>query len=167
MLIPVGLIIIFAVRGAPIAGALTIGIVSGAIIGLAAGILTVDDFLRLKVAGKKMALVGIIPNGATMMIRQILVLVLLMGAGELLLKTGVMQSMMDKLSKMVHKPAGTEDDGYFRRHRRFDGRICHYGNGYRRAFYQCHGPGTEDPSIPEGQYSGRYDHIHVSRHPME
>jgi len=108
MLIPVGIIIFFAVRGTPIAVSLTIGIVSGAIIGLAFGVLSTSDFLMLKAAGGKMKLVGIIPDGSTMMIRQILVLVLLMGAGELLIRTGIMQSMMDGLSQVVNKPRGSE-----------------------------------------------------------
>jgi len=108
MLIPVGLIIFFAVRGTHIATSLTIGIVSGAIISMVFGILTADDFIQLKAAGNKMKLVGIIPNGATMMIRQILVLMLLMGAAELMIKTGIMHSMMKKLSTLVNKPAGTE-----------------------------------------------------------
>ncbi len=108
MMIPVGVIIFFAVRGTHIATALTIGIVSGAIIALLSGILTFDDFIQLKAAGKKMKLVGIIPQGSTMMLRQIIVLMLLMGAGELIIATGVMQDMMESLSKMVSKPAGTE-----------------------------------------------------------
>ena len=108
MLLPVGVIIFFAVRGTHIATALTLGIVSGAIIAFVFGILSVDDFIQLKAAGKKMKLVGIIPDGATMMLRQIIVLMLLMGAGELIIATGVMQDMMNRLSKMVSKPAGTE-----------------------------------------------------------
>lgn len=108
MLIPVGVIIFFAVRGTHIATALTLGIVSGAILALVFGILSFDDFIQLKTAGSKMKLVGIIPAGATMMIKQILVLMLLMGAGELIVATGAMQDMMDALSKKVHKPAGTE-----------------------------------------------------------
>jgi Na+/H+ antiporter NhaC len=108
MLIPVAVIIYFAVRGTHIATALTLGIVSGAIIALLFGILNFDDFVQLKAAGKKMKLVGIIPDGVTMMIRQILVLMLLMGAGELIIATGAMQDMMEALSKMVNKPAGTE-----------------------------------------------------------
>jgi Na+/H+ antiporter NhaC len=108
MMIPVGVIIFFAVRGTHIATALTFGIVSGAIIALVFGILTFDDFVQLKAAGKKMKIVGIIPDGVTMMIRQILVLMLLMGAGELIIATGAMQDMMEGLSKMVNKPAGTE-----------------------------------------------------------
>jgi Na+/H+ antiporter NhaC len=104
MLLPVAVIIFFAVRGTHIATALTLGIVTGAIIAFIFGILTVDDFIQLK--GKK--LVGIIPDGATMMLRQIIVLMLLMGAGELIIATGVMQDMMESLSKMVSKPAGTE-----------------------------------------------------------
>jgi len=108
MMIPVGVIIFFAVRGTHIATALTIGIVSGAIIALLFGILGFDDFIQLKAAGKKMKLVGIIPQGSTMMLRQIIVLMLLMGAGELIIATGVMHDMMERLSKMVSKPAGTE-----------------------------------------------------------
>ncbi len=108
MLIPVAVIIYFAVRGTHIATALTLGIVSGAIIALVFGILGFEDFLHMKAAGKKMILVGIIPDGVTMMIRQILVLMLLMGAGELIIATGLMQDMMEALSKTVSKPAGTE-----------------------------------------------------------
>ncbi len=108
MLLPVAVIIFFAVRGTHIASALTYGIVSGAIIAFIFGILSVDDFIQLKAAGKKMKLVGIIPDGSTMMLRQIIVLMLLMGAGELIIATGVMQDMMDSLSKMVSKPRGTE-----------------------------------------------------------
>jgi Na+/H+ antiporter NhaC len=108
MLLPVAVIIFFAVRGTHIATALTLGIVSGAIIAFIFGILSVDDFVQLKAAGKKMKLVGIIPDGATMMLRQIIVLMLLMGAGELIIATGVMQDMMERLSKLVSKPAGTE-----------------------------------------------------------
>ena len=104
MLLPVAVIIFFAVRGTHIATALTLGIVSGAIIAFIFGILSVDDFIMLK--GKK--LVGIIPDGATMMLRQIIVLMLLMGAGELIIATGAMQDMMDSLSKMVSTPRGTE-----------------------------------------------------------
>ena len=108
MLIPVGVIIFFSVRGTPIAASLTLGIVSGAIIALLFGILSPDDFLQLKAAGKKMKLIGIIPEGVTMMIRQILILMLLMGAGELLIRTGVMHMMMGGLSKIVNKPRGSE-----------------------------------------------------------
>ena len=108
MLLPVAVIIFFAVRGTHIATALTFGIVSGAIIAFLFGILSVDDFIQLKAAGKKMKLVGIIPDGATMMLRQIIVLMLLMGAGELIIATGAMQDMMDSLSKTVSKPMGTE-----------------------------------------------------------
>jgi len=104
MLLPVAVIIFFAVRGTHIATALTLGIVTGAIIAFIFGILSVDDFIQLK--GKK--LVGIIPDGATMMLRQIIVLMLLMGAGELIIATGAMQDMMDSLSKKVSKPRGTE-----------------------------------------------------------
>jgi len=105
MLIPVMVIIFFAVRGTPIATSLTIGLVTGAIVGLGSGILQVSDFIHLT---EKNKLKGIIPDGAGLMLRQIIVLALLLGAGEVLMRTGAMQGLMKKLSAMVNTPRGAE-----------------------------------------------------------
>lgn len=105
MLIPVMVIIFFAVRGTPIATSLAIGLVSGAIVGLGFGILEFSDFIRLT---EKNKLKGIIPDGAGLMLRQIIVLALLLGAGEVLMRTGAMQGLMKKLSAMVNTPRGAE-----------------------------------------------------------
>jgi len=105
MLIPVGVIIYFAVRGRPIATSLTIGLVTGAIIGLVFGMLELSDFMRVTDQNK---IVGIIPDGAASMVRQILVLALLLGAGEVIIRTGAMQALMEKLSAIVNSPRSAE-----------------------------------------------------------
>ena len=105
MLIPVIVIIFFAVRGTPIASSLAIGIVSGAIVGLAFGALEFSDFIHIT---EKNKLKGIIPDGAGLMLRQIIVLALLLGAGEVIMRTGAMQALMEKISAMVNTPRGAE-----------------------------------------------------------
>lgn len=105
MLIPVVVIIFFAVRGTPIASSLTLGIVTGAIVGLAFNVFEVSDLIRITENNK---LKGVIPDGAGLMLRQIIVLALLLGAGEVIMRTGAMQALMKKLSAMVNTPRGAE-----------------------------------------------------------
>lgn len=105
MLIPVAVIILFAVNGKPIATSLAMGLITGAIVGLTFGVLEFADFIRLT---EKNKLVGIIPDGAGLMLRQIIILALLLGAGEVIMRTGAMQSLMEKLSAMVNSPRSAE-----------------------------------------------------------
>ena len=105
MLIPVAVIIFFAVRGKPIATSLGMGVISGAIIGLVFGVLEFADFVRIT---EKNKIVGIIPDGSTSMIKQIIILAMLMGAGKVIEKTGAMQALMDWLSKKVDTARGAE-----------------------------------------------------------
>jgi len=105
MIIPVAVIIILAVRGTPISTSLALGIFSGAIVALVFGLLTPKDFVYLK-DGKK--IVGIIPDGVVSMIKQILVLILLMGTAKMVMRTGTLDAILNAMSKLAKKPRGSE-----------------------------------------------------------
>ncbi|MCH4887497.1 hypothetical protein EZV73_07935 [Acidaminobacter sp. JC074] len=108
MLIPVLIIIYLSVNGKPIAQCLSYGIFVGAGIALAFGLLVPSDIVGFELVNSKVVISGIIPKGVVKMIKIIIIMNLLMGSGQLLLNSGVMHSIMEKLGKLTKTPRSAE-----------------------------------------------------------
>ncbi len=105
MLIPVAVIIYFSVSGKHIGTSLMAGIVTAIIISVATGLIEPSQLIGVD---EKMKLIGIIPTGVVKMVNLIIIMSLLMGAGHIMLISGVMHEVVEKLSKIAKTPRSTE-----------------------------------------------------------
>jgi Na+/H+ antiporter NhaC len=105
MLIPISIVIVVAVKGRTVFEALTYGIISGMIIGLAAGLLTPDDIFRVE--GRQVK--GILVEGVTDMLGVVVMIMVLMASYHLTRKYGLIETFVVKLQRSFGKtPRGTE-----------------------------------------------------------
>lgn len=105
MLIPVAIIIYFSISGKHIATSLMAGIITAIVIGVGIGAIAPTDLIGVN---DKMKLVGLIPTGVVKMLNLIIIMSLLMGAGHIMLVSGVMHEVVTKLSKVAKTPRSTE-----------------------------------------------------------
>lgn len=108
MLIPVAVIIYLSVTGRHIGTCLSAGIFTGMIVAVGAGLIEPNAIIGVKMVGSSMKITGIISTGVVKMIKLIIILNVLMGAGHLLLKAGVMHSIVEKLGKIAKTPRSSE-----------------------------------------------------------
>jgi Na+/H+ antiporter NhaC len=105
MLIPICIVLYFAIKGKTVFEALTYGIISGMVIGLVSGLLTPADILHIE--GRKIK--GIIGEGVTDMLPVVVMIMILMAAYHLTRKHGLIESVVDRLQKGIGKtPRGVE-----------------------------------------------------------
>ncbi|RGT72442.1 Malate-2H(+)/Na(+)-lactate antiporter [uncultured Clostridium sp.] len=105
LLIPTILVIILAVKGVNIFAALGTGIVAAAAIGIAAGLFPLSALFSLK-DGKA---VGAIPEGVAGMTTVSIVLILVVAMGNMLVKSGCMDTIVDWMNeKVIKTPRGAE-----------------------------------------------------------
>jgi len=105
MLVPVAVIIYLSVSGKHIGTSLSAGIFTGMIVGVAAGLIEPNQIIGLN---ESMKITGIIPTGVVKMLKLIIIMSMLMGAGQLMLQSGVMHEVVKKLSKIAKTPRSTE-----------------------------------------------------------
>jgi len=105
MLVPVAIIIYFSTSGKHIGTSLMAGIISAIIIGVGIGAIAPSDLIGVN---DSMKLIGIIPSGVVKMINLIIIMGLLMGAGHIMLMSGVMHDIVARLSSVAKTPRSTE-----------------------------------------------------------
>ncbi len=105
MLIPVAVIIYLSVTGRHIGTSLSAGIFTGMIVAVATGLIAPNEIIGLN---ESMKLTGIIPIGVVKMLKLIIIMSMLMGAGQLMLQSGIMHAVVKKLSKVAKTPRSTE-----------------------------------------------------------
>ncbi len=105
MLIPLVVVIVLAVSGRSIFAALTAGIVTGAIVGMLAGILTPGSFLRVKDGGAA----GIIPSGVGGVFAAIMMFIAIMAMMGVVRKSGALDRLIEWLvARVAATPRGCE-----------------------------------------------------------
>ncbi len=105
MLFPICIVLYVAIKGRTVFEALTYGIISGMIIGLASGLLTPADIFHIE--GRKVT--GIIAEGVTDMLPVVVMIMLLMAAYHLTRKHGLIESIVGRLQLGIGKtPRGVE-----------------------------------------------------------
>lgn len=105
LLIPTILVIILAVKGINIFAALGTGIVAATVIGLVSGLFPLSALFSLKDG----TVSGAIPEGVAGMTTVSIVLILVVAMGNMLVKSGCMDAIVDWLNETVIKtPRGAE-----------------------------------------------------------
>lgn len=105
LLIPTILVIILAVRGINIFAALGFGIVTASIIGLTAGLFPLSALFSMKNGN----ISGAVPEGVAGMTTVSIVLILVVAMGNVLVKSGCMDAIVDWLNeKIIKTPRGAE-----------------------------------------------------------
>jgi len=105
LLIPTAVVIIMAVKGRGIYVSLTTGILLAILIGMAAGLFSFSDLIAIKDG----AVVGAIPEGVSGMTTVCILLIIVVSMGNILVKSGCMQTTVDWLSeKVIKSPRGAE-----------------------------------------------------------
>ena len=105
LLIPTILVIILAIKGLNIFAALGSGIITAIVIGVAAGLFPLSDLFSLKDG----AVTGAIPEGVAGMTTVSIVLILVVAMGNMLVKSGCMDTIVEWLNeKVIKTPRGAE-----------------------------------------------------------
>lgn len=105
LLIPTAAVIILAVKGINIFASLGIGIVMAAVIGLAAGLFPFSALFSMDNG----VISGAVPEGVAGMTAVSIVLILVVSMGNLMVKSGCMDKIVDWLNeKVIKTPRGAE-----------------------------------------------------------
>jgi len=105
MLFPICIVLFVAIKGRTVFEALTYGIISGMIIGVASGLLTPADIFHIE--GRKVT--GIIAEGVGDMLPVVVMIMLLMAAYHLTRKHGLIAAIVGRLKLGIAKtPRGVE-----------------------------------------------------------
>ena len=105
LLIPTILVIVLAIKGINIFAALGTGIITASVIGLAAGLFPVSALFSMKDG----AISGAIPEGVAGMTTVSIVLILVVAMGNMLVKSGCMEAIVDWMNNTIIKtPRGAE-----------------------------------------------------------
>jgi len=105
LLIPTAIVIFLAIKGKGIFISLTIGIFTAIIIGISAGLFNFSDLVRLENGN----VLGAIPDGIGGMTTVSILLMVVVAMGQLLVKSGTMESTVDWLNNRVIKtPRGAD-----------------------------------------------------------
>lgn len=99
LLIPTLLVILLAVKGINIFAALSTGILSAILIGIAAGLFDFDAIISIKDG----AITGAIPEGVAGMTTVSILLIIVVAMGNLLIKSGCMDVIVDCLNEKIIK----------------------------------------------------------------
>lgn len=105
LLIPTILVIVLAIKGINIFAALGTGIITASVIGLAAGLFPASALFSMKDS----AISGAIPEGVAGMTTVSIVLILVVAMGNMLVKSGCMEAIVDWMNNTIIKtPRGAE-----------------------------------------------------------
>lgn len=105
LLIPTAVVIAMAVRGNSIFKTLTIGILLAVVIGVVAGLFTIQDLISIEGG----SVVGAIPDGVAGMTTVSILLMVVVSMGNLLIKSGCMEATVDWLNeKVIKTPRGAD-----------------------------------------------------------
>ena len=105
LLIPTILVIVLAIKGINIFAALGTGIITASVIGLAAGLFPASALFSMKDG----AISGAIPEGVAGMTTVSIVLILVVAMGNMLVKSGCMEAIVDWMNNTIIKtPRGAE-----------------------------------------------------------
>lgn len=105
LLIPTILVIALAIKGINIFAALGTGIITASVIGLAAGLFPASALFSMKDG----AISGAIPEGVAGMTTVSIVLILVVAMGNMLVKSGCMEAIVDWMNNTIIKtPRGAE-----------------------------------------------------------
>ena len=105
LLIPTILVIVLAIKGINIFAALGTGIITASVIGLAAGLFPASALFSMKDG----VISGAIPEGVAGMTTVSIVLILVVAMGNMLVKSGCMEAIVDWMNNTIIKtPRGAE-----------------------------------------------------------
>lgn len=104
MLIPTAIVIIMAVRGNNLFVTLPIGIIAAIAVGLFGGLFTLPDLFRIENG----AAAGAFPDGVYGMLSVCILLMVVVSMGALLIKSGYMEELVEKLSGNIKTTRGAE-----------------------------------------------------------
>ncbi|MDD4572322.1 MAG: Na+/H+ antiporter NhaC family protein [Clostridia bacterium] len=105
LLIPTAVVIAMAVKGKSIFTTLSTGIILAIIIGLIAGLFTVGDLVAIENG----SVIGAIPDGIAGMTTVCILLMVVVSMGNLLIKSGCMETTVDWLNeKVIKTPRGAD-----------------------------------------------------------
>lgn len=104
MMIPTVLVIAIAVMGNNLFVTLPLGIIVSCLVGLGSGLFKISDLFRIE----KGSVMGALPSGVAGMLNVCILLMVVVSMGNLLIKSGYMGHLVEKLSKNIHTSRGAE-----------------------------------------------------------
>lgn len=104
MLIPTAVVIIMAVTGKNLFVTLPVGIIVAVVVGLGAGLFGVSDLFHLENG----VAAGALPTGVAGMLNVCILLMVVVSMGNLLIKSGFMEQLVERLSRNIKTTRGAE-----------------------------------------------------------